>query len=145
MEVTKGKLVNQTTKGELLFAINPSEYRIETGFDYAVEPRVGQPASVVAFRSGSPTKLSFTLILDKDADDKLNFSKVDQFLKSLHKVEDATQSVPKVQFKMGALHFTGFVRRYDLRVFRFDAKGEMSGAKVDFEVLSDGTYEGAAS
>lgn len=142
MEVTKGKLINLTSKAELVFGINPSEYRIDSAFDFVVEPRLGKPSPVVAFRSGGGTVLGFSVMLDKDADDKLSFAKVDTFLKSLHKVEDATLSVPKVQLKYGALAFSGFVKKYEFRAYRFDAKGEVSGARVDFEILSDGSYEG---
>jgi hypothetical protein len=91
-EPTAGKLKNTVTNEELPFSMNPAEYHLSRGFDYAVEPCLGQPAPLVAFRSGHAAELSFHLIFDRDADRNADPKKAIAFVRALGNVDAASQS-----------------------------------------------------
>lgn len=136
-----GKLVNLETKKELPFSLNPIEYTVSRGFEFQVEPRLGQSGPVVAFRCGGAATLNFELLFDKDADTKCDISKVESFLKELNKIPDATRTVAAVEFHMGSFSFKGFIQSYSLQKLRFDNKGEATSAKLSAGMISRGDYE----
>lgn len=136
-----GKLVNLETKKELPFSLNPIEYSLSRGFEYQVEPRLGQSGPVVAFRCGGPATLAFELLFDKDADPKCDVAKVESFLGDLNKIPEATRTIAAVEFSMGSFSFKGFVQSFTLQKLRFDNKGEATSAKLAVSLLSRGDYE----
>lgn len=145
MEVTKGKLKNTKSGKECVFAANPSQYELAQSYDFAMETQLAQSAPLVAFRCGGAATLSFALVFDRDmgiADDSLK--NVQGFLAELNEVDPDTASVPVIEFKMGALLFKGYVRSYRWNVNRFDPKGEPLSARLELELISDGTYEKGA-
>ena len=66
---------------------------------------------------------------------------VQAFLLDLNQIDDATASVSPVEFKMGSVVFKGFVRLFRWTATRFDPKGEPLSARLDLELVSDGSYE----
>jgi hypothetical protein len=140
-EPTAGKLKNTVTSEELPFSMNPAEYHLSRGFDYAVEPCLGQPAPLVAFRSGHAAELSFHLIFDRDADRNADPKKAIAFVRALGNVDAASQSVPAVEFQFGGFVFRGYPRQLSIAPYRFDAEGNPTGAKIDVSLLSNGDYE----
>lgn len=140
-EAALGKLKNLATNEELAFPMNPTEYHLSRGFDYAVEPCLGQPAPVVAYRSGHAAELSFQLLFDQDAERTADVKKLVTFVKGLGKIHAETKSVPVVEFAMGTLLFRGYPRQLVLHPYRFDAHGNATGARLEISLLSNGDYE----
>jgi len=141
VEPTAGKLKNSVSGEELPFAMNPTEYNVTRGFDYAVESCLGQPAPLVAFRSGHAAEISFHLTFDRDIDKNLDLKKVSAFLRALGKVDAATKSVPVVEFTLGSFVFRGYPRQLAFGPYRFDGQGNPTGARIDISLLSNGDYE----
>lgn len=140
-EPTPGKLTNMVTKEELPFALNPTDYQVNRGFDYAVEPCLGQPAPLVAYRSGHAAEMSVGLLYDRDVDKNTDLKKVAAFVRALGKVDAASKSVPAVEFSYGGFVFRGYPRTIGFAPYRFDAQGNPTGAKVTVSLLSNGDYE----
>lgn len=140
-EPTAGKLKNLVTNDELAFAMNPTDYQVTRGFDYAVEPCLGQPAPLVAFRSGFAAEMNFSLLYDRDVDKAIDLKKVTAFVRELGKVDPKTKSVPAIEFSYGGFVFRGFPRTLGFAPYRFDAEGHPTGAKLTVSLLSNGDYE----
>lgn len=140
-EPTAGKLKNMVTGEELPFAMNPTDYAVTRGFDYAVEPCLAQPAPLVAFRSGHAAEMAFHLVFDRDVDKNADLKKVAAFVKKLGEVDSATKSVPAIEFQLGSFVFRGYPRTLSFAPYRFDGQGNPTGAKVDVSLLSNGDYE----
>jgi hypothetical protein len=140
-ENTKGKITNKDSGESLAFSLNPTEVRIARNFDLAIEPCVGAPSPVVAFRCGGAAVLSFQVKFDKDADNQCDPAKVETFLKALNKIKDATRSAPKIEFHLGKLTFMGFVSTFTTVRHRFDDKGDATSLSLDMSVVSTGEYE----
>jgi hypothetical protein len=142
MEVTKGKMKHIDSGSELVFGINPSQFELSQTFDFALEPRIASPSPLVSFRCGGAATLKFSLVFDRDAgaaEDAIK--KVQRFLQEAHQVDTETQTVSAVDIKLGSMAFRGFIRSYRFTATRFDPKGEPLSARLDMELISDGSYE----
>ena len=138
---SKGKITNKDSSESLEFNLNPTSFRLNRQFDFNVEACIGQAASVVAYRSGGNTQLSFQLRFDRDTDGKCDVKGVHTFLKGLNKVDDKKKSVPVVDFSLGSFKFAGFVSTYLYQPTRFDEKAEATSVTVDLTIISNGEYE----
>jgi len=141
MSAPAGKLTNKDSGEALAFSLNPTEYRLHRQFEVNVESCVGQAAPMVAYRGGGATQLSFSLRYDKDADPKCDPKKIGSFLKGLNKVDEAKKSTPLVEFTMGSFSFVGLVQSVTYLPTRFDDKADVTSAKLDFTLVSNGDYE----
>jgi hypothetical protein len=117
-------------------------YRLDHSLDYKVSPVLGSSAPVVSYRSGGPAVLTFRLIFDVDLGGKETVKKVLPFLKQSQTVQQSTQSVPVLEFRMGVFHFKGYLKRYRYSVSRFDSKADPMAISMEAEIVSDGSYEG---
>ncbi len=141
METTSGKIKNRDTGEELVFSVNPTEYHFSRNFDYNVEPCLGQAAPMVSYRSGGASELTSQLIFDQDADSKLDIKKLNTFVKNLNKISTDTKSTPLLEFSMGSFVFAGYARRLSFHGVRFDARGDVTSARLDLALVSNGDYE----
>ena len=141
MEPVLGKLKSLDAGDELGFSINPTDFRLTRNLNFNVEPCLGQAGSVVAFKSGGTTELSFHLVFDSDIDKNFEIRKLDSFLKGLNKINSDTKSVTLVEFVMGQFVFRGFTKAYLYNPCRFDSKGNATSVKIDFTLISNGDYE----
>ncbi len=136
-----GKLTHKDSGKELAFSLNPTAFRLNRAFDYEVEPRLGQPSSLISFRSGGLTQLSCDLIFDKDVDKDCDLPAVEAFTRALNKINTDTKSVSLVEFCMGQFRFSGYVLTFALQLLRFDTQGAATRAGLAIQLVSDGAYE----
>ncbi|MBI4403749.1 MAG: hypothetical protein HY537_06295 [Deltaproteobacteria bacterium] len=141
MESAKGKLTNKETGNSLVFSINPSEFRLSKGFEFEVQPCLGQSAPLVSFKSGGAGTLTFQLVFDKDADSQCDLKKVTSFLKSLNTIKESTKSVPLVEFSMGSFTYLGYVAKYVADATRFNNQGDPTCVRLDVTLISNAEQE----
>jgi hypothetical protein len=142
---TLGKLKNIDGGKELTFSMNPTDFKLSKSYEFLSEPCQGQPAPLIAFKSGGHAHLSFELTFDSDTDKDFKVKDLRSFLDSLNVVHDKNQSVPQLEFNLGSFAFKGYATQVSLHAYRFDGASEIAGAKVAFTLVSTGEYENAKS
>lgn len=138
---TLGKLSNTETGKELSFSINPTEFVMNRSFEFQLEPQLGQPAPLVAFRCGGLTNLSFDLVFDQDADKDCDLKKVEAFLADLNTINKDTRSVAPLEFTMGSFGFKGYMSAYTLQAVRFNEQGDATSLRLSASLISTGEFE----
>jgi hypothetical protein len=138
-----GKLKNLDGGKELKFSLNPSDFKLSKSFEFHSEGCQGQSAPLVSFKSGGHATLSFDLCFDVETDSDCKMKDVRAFLESLNIVHEKNQSVPQLEFGMGTFTFKGYASQATFHALRFNATGEITMAKVSFNLISSGEYENA--
>lgn len=135
MDKGAGKLINCDSQAELPFSILPSEFRVENQFDFTIEHCLGQSSPIVSFQSGGEKNLHVHLVFDRDADEKLDLSKVTRFIHDIEKINQKTKSIPVLNFKMGSFSFKGYAKKLNWTSARFDKNGDSSVLKIDLTLI----------
>ncbi len=140
MEKSVTKIVNCDTESELALSLAPIHFHVEQAFDLQIDPCLGSALPMVGFQAGGARRLSTNLIFDRDADENLEIAKVHSFLGALTKINDETQSIPLVLFKMGTFSFKGYLSKLGVTHGRFASNGLATQLKVEMHIIA--TEEG---
>jgi len=135
MENSVGKIVNCDSKTELSFSLAPSDFHVEENFDLKVDSCLARRTPVVSYHGGGTKTLTTSLIFDKDADDALDLQKVQDFLKSLSKVNEKTKSIPMLLFKMGNFSLKGYLSRLAVTRGRFSSNGQCNQIQIQLNLI----------